>query len=268
MKIVITDAIKSAKLSIIFSNLKSFASFVTLRFKEEGLYMQVMDFSKVCLFECNIHKDWFNEYDFQKSDDIESLTLSSLIISKIISTFVDGQTMTISANNTSDKVSMSFTGSNSSYNKHFEMPIIDNEDDIVTIPNSSEIGTGTSEVDIALPSSNFAELIGQFQVFNDTIQLTFSDEGISMMASGDEGSMTADMSLDDVIEYSIAEDTTLVQSFALRYISTMCSFGKITEEVSMEFNEHYPMVLIYNFGETESESTCNLRFYLAPKIED
>ena len=267
MKIVITNADKSNKLSIIFSNLKSFASLVTLRFKEEGLYMQVMDFSKVCLFECNIVKDWFDEYHFQ-SDDIESITLSSLIISKIISTFVDGQTMTISADSTSDKVNMSFTGSNSSYNKHFEMPIIDNEDDVVSIPNASEIGNGTSEVDLALPSARFAELIGQFQVFNDTIQLTFSEEGISMMASGDEGSMTADMSLDDVIEYSVAEDTTLIQSFALKYISTMCSFGKISEEVEMEYNENYPMVLIYNFGEPMRTKDCNLRFYLAPKIED
>ena len=122
-----------------------------------------------------------------------------------------------------------------------------------------------SDVDLVLPSKNFTELISQFEIFDDTLSLTFSEDDIVMKASGDDGSMSTTMKLDDVSEYAIGEGETVKQSFALRYIKMMAAFGKLANEVSMEFGDSQPLRLKYTLS---SVNESYIRFFLAPKISD
>ena len=123
-----------------------------------------------------------------------------------------------------------------------------------------------SEVDLVLPSKNFTELINQFEIFDNTLSLTFTEEEIIMKASGDDGSMSTTMKLEDVSEYAIGEGEEVKQSFALRYIKMMAAFGKLANEVSMEFGESQPLRLKYTLSIDNEDSY--IRFFLAPKISD
>ena len=91
-----------------------------------------------------------------------------------------------------------------------------------------------------------------------------SEDKVLMSASGDEGSMTAKLSLEDsqLIDYAIVEDLTLKVSFALRYIKLMTAFNKLSEEVKLELSTNKPLFMTYDIGDDSK-----LKLVLAPKID-
>ena len=91
-----------------------------------------------------------------------------------------------------------------------------------------------------------------------------SEDKVLMSASGDEGSMTAKLSLEDsqLIDYAIIEGLSLKISFALRYIKLMTAFNKLSEEVKLELSTDKPLFMIYDIGDDS-----NLKLVLAPKID-
>ena len=84
-----------------------------------------------------------------------------------------------------------------------------------------------------------------------------------MKSSGNEGSMQVEMKIDDIKEYAIAEATTIVQSYSLKYIHLMCQFNKLAPEMNMGFSKDKPMTMKYDLLEESY-----VRIHLAPKMVD
>lgn len=258
MKFIQVDPKRTNNIAIILNCLKQFSDTVTLRFSEDGIDVQGLDGSHVSLFEWKLTRDWFTEYIWTGDDDIQTASLSTGIMHKVISTFHEDQRMTMDIQATGDNVSLSFTSGKETCDKHFELPLIDVDNDLLEIPEKD------SDIDLIISSKKFSELIGQFEIFDNTLSFKFSDEDIVMKATGVDGSMKASMSLDDVTEFALAEDKDEIkQSFALRYIKMMCSFSKISSETCMEFTIDSPMKLKYNMADDSY-----IQFYLAPKLGD
>ena len=256
MKFVQTDPKRTNNIATILNCLKQFSETVTLRFSEEGIDVQGLDGSHVSLFEWKLTPGWFSEYEWNGEDDVQEASLATGIMHKVISTFHQDQTMTLNIKSTGDNVELSFTEGKETCDKHFELPLIDVNGEVMEIPEKD------SDIDLIIPSKKFTELISQFEIFDDTLAFKFTDEDITMRATGVDGSMKASMSLDDVTEFALAEDKDVIkQSFALRYIKMMCNFSKISSETQMEFTVGSPMRLKYDMAEESY-----IQFYLAPKI--
>jgi proliferating cell nuclear antigen len=217
--------------------------------------MQGMDTSHCSCFEAQLLKEWFSEFHFDNQNDLSVMGINTIILQKMIGTHSDGQIISISGND--DYIDVSFTGNDTSIDKFFEIPLMDIEQDHI------EIESKDSDVDIIISSKKMSDLISQFQIFDEKLCAIFSDESVSMMASGDEGKMQVNISFDDVIEYSISEGVKLQQSYSLKHISMMCLFGKLSEEFLMRFSENRPME-----GKYDLQDNSYVTFYLAPKIED
>lgn len=261
MRVVISDPKHSSAIGVIFASLKPFTTTITLNVSTDGIYIQGMDTSQVCLFECNLGSNWFDSFEVEE-EDVERLALSTSIASKVMATRAGNQIVTLEADTDSDKLSMSFTGVSDIYDKHFELPLMEIDTETMSVPENE------SDVDLVLPSKNFTELISQFEIFDDTLSLTFTEEEIVMKASGDDGSMSTTMKLDDVSEYAIGEGEEVKQSFALRYIKMMAAFGKLANEVSMEFGDGQPLRLKYTLSTLSCDEESYIRFFLAPKVSD
>jgi proliferating cell nuclear antigen len=259
MRVVISNPKHSSAIGVIFASLKPFTTTIALNITTEGIYIQGMDTSQVCLFECNLGSDWFDSFEVEE-EDVERIALSTSIASKVMATRAGNQIVTLEADPDSDKLSISFTGVSDIYDKHFELPLMEIDIDTINVPEND------SDVDLVLPSKNFSELISQFEIFDTTLLFTFTEEEIVMKASGDDGSMSTTMKLEDVSEYAIGEGEEVKQSFALRYIKMMAAFGKLANEVSMEFGDDQPLRLKYILSSDDEESY--IRFFLAPKIND
>ena len=69
MKLTLKDLNKVGKFTAIFQHLKQLVDCIGIYFDDNGLYIQGMDNSQICLFECKLHSSWFDEYSFDDGDD-------------------------------------------------------------------------------------------------------------------------------------------------------------------------------------------------------
>jgi proliferating cell nuclear antigen PCNA len=257
MKIEIEDNRKILKMATIFCHLKPFTDNVVIYFKPEGLYIQCMDDSHCALFECTLSKGWFTSYEFDIKEDMQSIGVNIGMLYKVLNTREENQTMEIGhSKKDEDKLNIIFTGGKMC--KYFELPLVNVEGDVLNTDTMK-----TTDIDLIIESKTFCDLIGQLMIFDEILTLTFNEDKIDMKSSGNDGSMKVDMKIDDIKEYAIAEDTTLVQSYSLKYIHLMCQFNKLAVEMCMGFSKDKPMTMKYDLLEDSY-----VLIHLAPKIKD
>tara|TARA_B000000557_G_C20642823_1_gene387092 strand:- start:220 stop:753 length:534 start_codon:yes stop_codon:yes gene_type:complete len=165
----------------------------------------------------------------------------------------DGQKIEIVSDGP-DKLSITLDGDPGQLNKYFSLHLVDVESDILDLSTK-----GDSQVDLTLTTRKMQELVTQLQLFDSVVKAEFGEELVSFEAKGDQGGLRVDVSLEDVVEYAIAG--ALKQEFSLAYMQTMCGFGKLCDEVAMQFSEDRPMEATYDLGDDSRVS-----LYLAPKV--
>lgn len=267
MKITINNNDKFLKFSTIFNNMKNFTNTIVVKFNNDGLYTQGLDSANICLFECKINKEWFDDYETKEDEDYD-LGINTIMFNKILSIYENGQTFEIVIDNYIDneeinneeidmiKINYINNELNSkSFNKSFKLSLTYLEHNILKIPNEEP------DIELVIESNIFCELINQLQLFDDNVDFIFSEDKIKLIASGDTGSMETIINFDDILEYSITENTELIQQFSLRYIKLMSNFNKINNEIKLLFLDDKPMILKYNLM-----NDSYLKLYLAPKL--
>lgn len=258
MKLVLSDSDKISKFSILFQHLKAITEHVVLYMNSGGVHMQGMDPSHCTCFEVRLTSQWFDTFEYDQDKDITSLGISTNVLHKIIGTKKETQSLTIGVLEDENNLNVSLTGGDNVLDKYFEIPLMDIEQELFELNNED------SDVDLIMTSKNFSELVSQLQMFNDRLTMTFTEETVSMVSNGLDGSMKVNISFDDVIEYTVEEKIQLKQSYSLKFVSMMCQFSKLSEEFAMAFSKDRPMYGRYNLDDKNSF----VSFYLAPKVED
>ena len=259
MKLILSEQEKITQFAVIFQNLKAFTEHAVLYLSEEGLYMQGMEPSHCSCFESRLKNNWFDCFEYDNENDVSTIGFNTNVLQRVMGIRRDGQTVEIVVSSDGDTLQITFTGENDAncLDKYFEIPLMDIDQQILEL-NSSE-----SDVDLVMPSKKFCELISQLQIFDDNLSLTFTQESVIFKSSGSDGSMKVNVSFDDVVEYAVAEDLTLKQSYSLKYISMMCLFSKLNEEFTMSFSNNRPME-----GRYKLEGESYVAFCLAPRVDD
>lgn len=257
MKLTIEDSKKAAKFDVLFGNLSGLTDLVNIYIEDEGLHMQGMDSSHICLFDAKLTEEWFTTYE-RDSDDQELVSVPSRIFQKVLSTYKPDQNIVITIEGNNCKLQMDFIGGEKTCDKYFELPLIEEGSDLMNIPSDD------SEIDMIITSKKLTDLVSQFEIFDQVLTFDMSEEKVLMNASGDDGSMTAKLSLEDsqLIDYAVVEGLNLRVSFALRYIKLMTAFNKLSEEVKLELSSDKPLFMSYDIGDESY-----LKLALAPKIE-
>jgi proliferating cell nuclear antigen PCNA len=231
-------------------------------FDSEKMYLQAMDGSRVSIFELSIPAKWFDSYTIDDGNNL-CLGINSTILFRILNTYETGQTMNIKYDSeNSDKLEIHFTNSGDGvknvFDKHFELPLMDIENDIMEIPEFE------SQADILIPSVKFANIINQLKQFGDTMELECSEEKIMLAASTlESGKMYVEIKFDDLQSYSIAEGQELRLSFGLAFLHNICNYSKIAKNIELRITENYPMKITYELGDD-----AKVTYYLAPKLSE
>jgi proliferating cell nuclear antigen PCNA len=256
MRFIIGDSKKAIKFTTIINHLKQFTSNILIHLKSEGFYIQCLDDSHCCLFECELDPSWFEEYSFEYAKTI-GISLSTFY--KVLYARQESQSIELVIDEENeDIVFVNFIkGTNGSFDKYFELSLINIEADCMNITPPETL------VDLTIETKTFCDMINQFMIFDDILLITFTEEKIELTASGSDGKMRTEINIDDVKEYQIAEKIELKQSYSLRYINMMCHFNKLSSQLYMGFSDAMPMLMKYDLGENSHAS-----FHLAPKITD
>jgi len=260
MSFIISESKKAIKFTAIIQHLKQFTTNILLNLKPTGIYIQCLDDSHCCLFDCSITKEWFgNDEDSYSVGIPKSIGINLSLFHKVLNARQETQSIQlIFDDENEDIVSIHFVnGTGGQFNKYFELSLINLDVELLDIKLVDTL------VDLTMITKTFCEMINQFMIFDDLLTITFNEDVIGLTASGSEGKMRTEIKLEDVKEYVTAEGVTLKQSYSLRYINIMCNFGKLSNELYMGFSDTMPMHMKYELGDN---SFAN--FHLAPKIVD
>ena len=270
MKLVFANARRCQQFAALFANLKHFTDNLPIYFSSEKVYIQCMDDSHCCLLECQLSAGWFKEYTFDPEIDQACIGVNISLLNKVLNTWSDTQEMSIIVQGDVDKIAVNFENGNIStgnFDKFFEISLVNLESELMDVRPFDTL------VDLTIESKIFCSLITQLTIFDNTLTLTFNEEHIECVSSGSDGSMTARIDVDDVKEYAISENTTLKQSYSLRYVQMMCQFNKLATEMELGFSEDKPMTMKYTLGDNnDGDGDCDcesfVRIHLASKIKD
>ena len=287
MKFVLASARKTQQFITIFANLKNFTDNVSLYFRENNIYIQCLDDSHCCLFECQLDQAWFKEYMYDPMTDHGCIGVNIAMLNKVLNAWNDTQEMSIETNPDTDKVAIHYEKGNAAtghFNKYFELSLMTLENNLMDVKIKDTL------VDLTVDAKIFCALINQLTIFDNNLTFTFHEDNIECVSSGAEGSMKALINIAEVKEYAIPESTILKQSYSLRYVQMMCQFNKLATEMKMGFSEEMPMVMKYSLDdpaekksdasaavaensddddeEDEEDTESFVRIHLAPKISD
>jgi len=266
MKIVFATTRAVQQFATIIANLKNFTDNVCIYFRENGIYIQCMDDSHCCLFECDLKASWFKTYEFSLETDEKCIGINIAMLNKVLNTWNETQTLTLEMESGSDKIAINFEkkdDTNVHFDKFFELSLMSLESDLMDVKKFDTL------VDLTVESKIFCSLISNLMMFNDVLSLTFNEENVECVSSGSDGSIKALINVNDVSEYAIPENTTLVQSYSLRYVQLMCQFNKLAPEMRLGFGETMPMIMKYILNEEENDEDSSFAcIHLAPKFVD
>jgi proliferating cell nuclear antigen PCNA len=259
MKIVIKNKEKFDIFANIFRYLPVFMEMVNINVSEDGIYLQGMDTSQVCLFELKLLKEWFTEYEIEKS---YVLGIHCNTFYKVIHCLEDFNQIMKLEYNDGDCLKVSLESER--INKYFDIPLIDIDSEMLEIPNCEY------DVDIEIHSLNITNYVNQLMIFDEDFNIKCTQDNIFMSSKSESGSLSIEMNDSNIILYCIEEDKTLQQSFSLNYVKNMCAFSKITNSVVINLKDETPMRFHQSLDDVEvfENSENYIRIYLAPKMED
>ena len=259
MDIQITSVDRAERFCNIFQHIKVFTDNVNITFDSAQMYIQTMDSSHVSVVEIKLPKEWFDVYHYNtEGTTILGVTASTLF--KVLNTRDKCQTIQLVHTDENDKLGIHFFSDNPSvFDKHFEIPLMNIEDDLLAIPDME------SDVDMTLPSGNFASIVNHLMNFSDTAEFCCTGENVQVISNGTEvGSMVVDVKHNDLVHYAIKVDTELKASFSLHRLYHICMYNKLAKEVTLHITQNYPMKVTYQL-DMPNAFMC---FFLAPKIDE
>ena len=255
MKVTLNSKSKIDTFVAVFQLLKNCSNVVNLDFLADKLYIQGMDKSHVCLFYVIIQSTWFQSYENDKNVKI---VLDSLALYTILSKYVENNCVILTNKNTDEYMHIEMLSDNvkGEYNRYFQLPILDIEEDTLDIPDTE------FDADFSLKTKQLHDLTSQLILFGDTLDITCNENSIELNTSSEHGKMNVKIPIDDLNEFSISEGEELQLSFSLNYIHKMCLTTKLSKDIQVSIKNDYPIRLTYDLGE-ESRAV----FFVAPKVK-
>jgi|TARA_B100000900_G_C20586076_1_gene719605 proliferating cell nuclear antigen PCNA len=260
MNILISQAGKCEIFSQVFQHIKLFTEHINIHFRENGLYIQTMDGSHVSIFELSMPNTWFDEYKLGESGELV-IGIHSAILYRLLHSRDKEHTIHLEMpEKDSDNLYVDFTCENGNvYDRHYQINLMEIDAEQLSIPDMEY------QAEFSLPSITFANLIDQFKLFGDTLQLFCSEEKINMKAHSQEtGNMNVAIPIDDILSFAIDEGEEINMFFSLSHLHNICCYSKIAKNMEIFVKKECPLRVTYPLDEEE----CYIRFYLAPKIDD
>jgi len=262
----------------IFQHISKFTEHMNLIFEKERLFVQAINTSHIVILEIYLPSEWFSKYNTEGT----RIGVNASLFYKVLKKREKTQTIHIHCDDAAkDKMNFHFTGPDKTiFDKQFEMPLIELDTEILDIPHI------VHQAEFSLSTDKFATLVSQLKEFGDNLEISCSEEKIALCShSSENGKMWAEISIDDLEEFSIDEGEKINIDFSLRYLHDICQYQRLTKHIEIKISKDFPMMIMFRLGNSlESDELTNERteeivssstwnaprmvFYLAPKISD
>jgi len=231
---------------------------------EDGLYIQGMDHSRVCLFDISLTKEMFEEYTFEK-ELVVGINLE--IVNKIFACRSKDQYLVIETGEESDNISISMVdGSSSDYDKFFETSIYSFDQDLLNVPDEEH------DIDISINSNLFTNVIEQIALFGGCVRFECKDTGITLISKENKinTTMTTQIGIDKIESYTTIDEEQY-NEYNMSYFVKLCGFTKLMrkdDNIDIKITKDSPIIMNYSIIGDNSAVEGNIKMCLAPKISE
>ena len=246
MKLVLADPTMLKDSITVLSDLVNEARFKLTR---DGVELVAMDPANVAMVIFKLLSSSFTEYDIDKDQEM-AINLASLKQVLRRSNASDIISLEVGSDN---KLQIQLKGSTT---RTFSLPLIELEEREQRIPNLK------FPVSVSMKSSVLNDAISDADVVAESVTFAAEPEKFVIAAEGDLSKAQIEMKGDSAKIKS--ETSAKVKSkYSIEYLKKMISAGKLSDEVSIFFNQDYPLKLEYKVVDK-----LLMSFILAPRVEN
>lgn len=245
----------------IIKTFKSFNDYISFRFEEDKVYVQGMDNSHICLYELQISKQWFEEFDCTTSITISCM---SNTLNKIMGLCKPTQKIKIGCHDENgDKIEIMICDHDNNNPKEFEIPCINLDIDNLQ-PHEIDY-----DVSLKINAKDLHTIVSELSCFGDEVMIIANNDKIKFKSESTDGSMTTTKSNEDFVSYQINSSSCVYCKFQINYLQQMLLLHKAFNLVDFNFQNDVPLCVFFSdIIENNNEEWLTLKFYLAPKLHD
>ena len=216
---------------------------VNMMFTEDGVRIQTMDSSHVCLTSVNVDKVHFKEYVMKQQVNI-GIKLSNII--RVLAC-MENETVAFEYHEEFPDEFVIRSKTN-----HVRLKTIDIDSEEMEIPDMDV------DVEIDADAGTIQKYLKNIASFGDTIRFYTDNNDVNMSTTGDIGSVVM-----NIHDQNVKISGPLSASFSTRFLITFAKAANISKRVLIKLVNENPVVFEYEF-----DKNSWIRFFLAPKITD
>jgi proliferating cell nuclear antigen len=226
--------------------LKDLVSQANLEFSEDGVSLQAMDDSHVCLMALELPSSFFEEYE---CDEDVNVGIFMQNLSKLLKC---GDETVMLSSNESDPDVITIVMDDKNKNTDIEMKLLDLDCEKMELPEVEHDSV------VAMVSDEFAKIVKGLGAIGDSITIDVFEENIKFSTKGDLGTAVITCAAEVEVNTPVSD-----LAFSLKYIISFSKAASLSEFVQISLTAGQPGEILFPIHEGGT-----LTFYLAPKIED
>jgi proliferating cell nuclear antigen len=247
MKLVLADPTYLKDSIAVISDLVNEARF---RISRNGVEMVAMDPANVAMVVYKLLSSAFTEYDVPKEQEL-AINLANLKQVLRRAKADDILTLQVVEDN---KLQITLKGATT---RTFSLPIIDIEEKEQRVPNLS------FPVNVQTASHVLNEAIEDVDIVAESVTLSAEPNKFQISAEGDLSKAHIDVAHGNETKVSTESQVKVKAKYSIEYLKKMIQAGKLSDTVSISFNQDYPLRLEYKIVDK-----LLLSFILAPRVEN
>ena len=231
-------------------SIKDLASEANWEVDANGIRMQAMDSSHVCLIVFDLDAKKFDKYT---CDAPQTFGINLTNLSKILKCSSNDDRITMTAGSSADSLTFAFESGDRT--SEFTLKLMQIECEQLGIPDNQEY-----DVVAEMPSADYLRIVRDLGTIGDNFIVAGTSTSLKFSTSGDVGAASMTLRVNAETSISVKEPTTL--SFSARYLSSFSKASALSNATTISMRKDAPMCVRFAIGGIGS-----LRYYLAPKID-
>ncbi|MDP6294256.1 MAG: proliferating cell nuclear antigen (pcna) [Candidatus Woesearchaeota archaeon] len=246
MKVVLADATPLRDSISLISDLVTEA---TIKISKEGIELAAMDPANVAMVVFKLLGSTFVESDIPEEQKI-AVNLANL--KQVLKRATPSDMLTLEVEE--GKLSLKLKGQTT---RTFSTPLLDLDDKEQKIPSL------TFPIKASMPSSVLADAVDDAGVVGESVTLGIEPDTFFISSEGDLSKAHVEVKKSEEVIVETNSEANIKSKYSLEYLKKMVQAGKLADNVTLQFNQDYPLKVDYTV-----QDKLQLSFILAPRVDN
>lgn len=222
-------------------------------FSHNGLSMQAMDSSHVCLLSIELPQTAFSHF---RCDHPTTIGMSLTALAKLLKCCGNDDIVTLQQSN-DDVLTFMFESPDGNRVSDFELKLMNIDSEMLQVPDTE------FPAEVQMSSSLLTKICKDLKELDDVLTIsTDSKSGVTFSVDGavSKGRVVLRSGTEDI---TIRSEGTVTAKYSLRYLNMFTRASVLSSSVSFKMSADLPLVVKY-----EVVHGGQVQFFLAPKMAD